>query len=305
MRRLIAITLGVALAGVGTIAIASRNPSGTYSLPGATNPVTAGSTITTTWANGTMNDIASALTDSLDRNGNGGMLAPMRGPDGTISAPAISFTNETGMGFYRYGSGTMTAVVGSAASQDWTTTATNFPLNVGLTKAGAQTITKSGSGTLTIYNSVAAGNVILTAGVGGYIVAGSNVAMGNLLITNLADPVSAQDAATKNYVDSPPAAAVSWTQVTGCTGLVYASRRGIVYVRGSLNVAAGGAVGCSTTIAAGSRPATTSAASPLWIAATGAVEGALLVATNGTISTIGTFSGASMTVANFSYPAEQ
>lgn len=46
----------------------SRNGSGTYSLP-AGNPVVSGTTITSTWANTTLNDIASALTGSLAADG--------------------------------------------------------------------------------------------------------------------------------------------------------------------------------------------------------------------------------------------
>ena len=46
----------------------SRNGSGVYNLP-ATNPVVPGSTISTTWANGTMSDIAAALTGSVAADG--------------------------------------------------------------------------------------------------------------------------------------------------------------------------------------------------------------------------------------------
>ena len=46
----------------------SRNGSGVYTLP-ATNPVVPGSTISTVWANGTMSDIANALTGSLAADG--------------------------------------------------------------------------------------------------------------------------------------------------------------------------------------------------------------------------------------------
>jgi len=45
-----------------------RNLSGTYTLPSG-NPVTAGTTITTTWANNTLNDIATALTQSVSKDG--------------------------------------------------------------------------------------------------------------------------------------------------------------------------------------------------------------------------------------------
>jgi len=46
----------------------SRNGSGTYTLP-AGNPVVSGTTISSTWANTTLNNIAAALTDSLAADG--------------------------------------------------------------------------------------------------------------------------------------------------------------------------------------------------------------------------------------------
>lgn len=46
----------------------SRNGSGIYSLP-AGNPVVSGTTISSTWANTTLNNIAAALTDSLAADG--------------------------------------------------------------------------------------------------------------------------------------------------------------------------------------------------------------------------------------------
>jgi hypothetical protein len=46
----------------------SRNGSGTYTLP-AGNPVVSGTTISSTWANTTLTDIATALTGSLAADG--------------------------------------------------------------------------------------------------------------------------------------------------------------------------------------------------------------------------------------------
>lgn len=46
----------------------SRNGSGVYSLP-AGNPVVTGTTISSTWANNTLSDIATALTGSLAADG--------------------------------------------------------------------------------------------------------------------------------------------------------------------------------------------------------------------------------------------
>ncbi len=72
----------------------SRNGSGTYSLP-AGNPVITGTTISSTWANTTLNDIASALTGSVASDGQ----TPMTG---SLAMGGNNITNA----------GTITAVTG-------------------------------------------------------------------------------------------------------------------------------------------------------------------------------------------------
>ena len=59
-----------------------RDSQGLYTLP-AGNPVVEGTLIEAAWANGTMNDLAQALTDSLPRSG----AAPMVGPLTLASPP--------------------------------------------------------------------------------------------------------------------------------------------------------------------------------------------------------------------------
>ena len=54
-----------------------RNSSGTYSLYTPGNPVVTSTVISSTWANNTLADLASAITDSLSRTGDGGMQAPL------------------------------------------------------------------------------------------------------------------------------------------------------------------------------------------------------------------------------------
>lgn len=93
----------------------SRNSSGTYSLP-AGNPVVTGTTITSTWANTTLSDIATALTDSLSRTGQGGMQAGLPLADGTASLPGLSWGTELTSGFYRAG----------AADYRWVVTTTEL-----------------------------------------------------------------------------------------------------------------------------------------------------------------------------------
>jgi hypothetical protein len=76
----------------------SRNGSGTYTLP-AGNPVVTGTTISSTWANNTMNDLAAAMTDSVAADGQ----TPMTGDldlnthkivglvAGTVAGEAVEF----------------------------------------------------------------------------------------------------------------------------------------------------------------------------------------------------------------------
>lgn len=88
-----------------------RNSTGAYQLPPIVNPVTTDTLITSLWANTTLQDVATALSDSLDRYGRGGMLAPFKNADGTQAAPGVTFTNETTSGLYRASTGQVGASV--------------------------------------------------------------------------------------------------------------------------------------------------------------------------------------------------
>lgn len=79
-----------------------RNSSGTYSLP-AGNPVVTATVISSAWANSTLSDLGTAMTDSLSRTGQGGMLTTLLLADGAVGAPGLSWTNETTSGLYRAG----------------------------------------------------------------------------------------------------------------------------------------------------------------------------------------------------------
>lgn len=77
----------------------SRNGSGTYTLP-AGNPVVTGTTISSTWANNTMSDIATALTGSIAADGQTPITAnlPMSGYKITGLATGSAATDSVAYG---------------------------------------------------------------------------------------------------------------------------------------------------------------------------------------------------------------
>lgn len=103
-----------------------RNSTGAYTLPPAYNPVVTNTIISTLWANSTLADVASGMTDSLDRQGRGSMLAPLKLTDGTIPAPSLTFSNESTAGFARLGAGEFSAIVGGVETYTITQTSVDF-----------------------------------------------------------------------------------------------------------------------------------------------------------------------------------
>lgn len=76
-----------------------RDSGGLYTLVSG-NPVVSGTIIASTWANTTMDDVATALTDSLSRTGNGAMQAPLKHTDGSESNPSQTFNSDPLTGRY-------------------------------------------------------------------------------------------------------------------------------------------------------------------------------------------------------------
>lgn len=128
--------LGLALSYIRT-AEASRNSSGSYSLPSG-NPVISGSTISSTWANNTLSDLATEMTDSLNRSGKGAMLAPMRATNGSAAAPSVTFDSDTDTGVYRIGADNLGVSVGGTKRWDMATAGST--LTGTLTVSGAATL---------------------------------------------------------------------------------------------------------------------------------------------------------------------
>lgn len=104
-----------------------RNSAGTYTLP-AGNPVITDTPIESDgWANPTLSDIASELTNSLDRAGRGGMTGPFSITDGTLASPGLRWTTDTNNGLYRFAADDWFAVAGGVAVMEFTPTLVSVP----------------------------------------------------------------------------------------------------------------------------------------------------------------------------------
>lgn len=108
-----------------------RDISGNYTLP-AGNPVVDNTIITSTWGNTTMNDIAAQLNNVLTRDGVVGPTQPLKGGDGTTTAPMWSFSTETNTGMYRKAAGDLAFTVGGTTILDLFNNKAQFNNSVGI-----------------------------------------------------------------------------------------------------------------------------------------------------------------------------
>jgi hypothetical protein len=146
----------------------ARNGAGTYTLP-AGNPVTTGTTISSTWANNTLNDIASGLTTSLAYDGQTLPVAnlPMNGYAHTGVGNATVRTMYAAAGQVQDGtfqyltsvSGTnsitatapisMTALVAGQTFRFVAAATNTGAVTININSLGAKSITKNGTTALT------------------------------------------------------------------------------------------------------------------------------------------------------------
>jgi len=192
-----------------------RNGAGTYTLP-AGNPVEANTVITADWGNTTMEDLGNEITNSLSREGDGGMNAPLRFVDGDQNAPGISWVSETNTGFYYLGAGEFWVSVLGTDIVQFTANGVLIPTGIDLIVQGDVElngdIQVDGDLTVdgTIFGNVTgnvtgnlAGNVTAASGTSTFtnVTVNTGMDMTNGIIANVATPIASADAANKGYVD--------------------------------------------------------------------------------------------------------
>jgi hypothetical protein len=267
MSRLLAITLGVALALVGTTALAARNSSGTYSLEPAA-PFVTNTPISSSTMNTRFSSIATALTDSLSRGGSGPMLSALSlYSGGSATVPELSWADDSNSGLYLISNDNLGLSIGGTKRWDFGTAGTSLTGTFDVSGATSLASTLTTRGAAVFSSTVAVtGATALTGALTGGAATFDSVTAGTLTVAHAAtftDPVTvgtptaAMHAATKAYVDAAFTTCAITAGANWTANRAHAYRIGNVVVV-TLNITAGaGAVWSDIgTIAAACRPTT-------------------------------------------------
>ena len=197
----------------------SRNGSGTYSLP-AGNPVVTGTTISSTWANNTLTDIATALTGSLAADGQTTATGNLKMGNNRVTGLADGIASTDAATVNQIPSGALFLLKASNLSD--VANATTARGNLTAAKSGANsditsitglttplTVAQGGTGAATL----TANNVLLGNGTSAPQVVAPSTS-GNVLTSNGTTWTSAS--APTNYVKA-------WVNFNGATATIRSS----------------------------------------------------------------------------------
>lgn len=138
-----------------------RDGSGNYSLPPGSAAVS-GATASSTAFNTMINDLASALTGSVPRDGTGAMTGPLKTTDGTVSAPSFAFGSSANTGWYKTATGFGFAVGGTLITEVRAAGLYDGSGNAYATGSAAVTWTDVASASTTDLGAVASANLRIT-----------------------------------------------------------------------------------------------------------------------------------------------
>lgn len=191
----------------------SRNGTGQYSLPNTVNPVVTDTTITSTWANTTLDDIATELTNSLPRDGQAAPTAnlPMGGYKLTGLAVGSASTDSVTYGQVFTSpafTGTPTAPTAAAGTNTTQVATTAFVAGTAFSSALPAQTGNSGK-SITTDGATASWGV---SGVTGGGTGQSSYTIGDILYASGATTLSKLAAGTAGYAltSGGPGVAPSW-----------------------------------------------------------------------------------------------
>lgn len=91
-----------------------------------------GTVISSAAVNSDLSDIASALTGSLPRDGQAGMIGALKAANGSSIAPSITFTNDSQTGFYSPATGEIGVVIEGTQIGIFSSTGLNIQIPTGV-----------------------------------------------------------------------------------------------------------------------------------------------------------------------------
>ena len=265
----------------------ARNGAGTYTLP-AGNPVTTGTTISSTWANNTLTDMASALTTSLAYDGQTAPVAnlPMatyahtgvgnatvrtmyaaagQVQDGTLTyLTSVSGTDTitalAPITLSAYVTGQTFRFIASAANTGATT--------ININSIGAKAITKNGTTALAA-GDIASGSIVIVT------YDGTQFQISNLAPTT---PVLSFNAGTTGF--TPSTATTGAVTLAGTLNVANGGTGATTLTSGSLVV--GNGTGAVSLIAAGSAGNVLTSNGTTWSSANSITSATAITTTSGT-----------------------
>lgn len=183
----------------------SRNGSGTYNLP-AGNPVVTGTTITSTWANTTLSDMANALTGSVASDGQTPLSGSLNMGNNQITNMADPSTAQSAATKAYVDAGSAVYLVKASNLSDVPVPAT-ARTNLSAAKSGANSDITSITGLTTA----------LTVGQGG--TGATTLAGANIAVTNTANTFSA----TQSFIGTTATKALNVSNIAESVNIVAAA----------------------------------------------------------------------------------
>lgn len=210
-----------------------RSNAGTYTLPPGT-PFVTGTTISSAIVNSVDSDLGTEITNSLDRNGRGQMLAPLALADGSATAPALTFNSEPTSGIYRAGTNIVALQVAGNTVLQGTLTGIVTALGINATSSVTNGAAFTGVGNGTSAAVVATGGA---SGASGVLSTGTGTSPGITGVGGPSNGAGVKGTGTGSgagvLATGGASGGVGVTAVPGTTGLVALDAQGNITLSGA------------------------------------------------------------------------